>query len=215
MTAPFIISRQNSVFNQFMSEIRDKEIQKDRMRFRRNLERAGEILAYEMSKTFEYEDHRLETPLGDFSLPVLKEQPVLATILRAGLAMHIGLLNYFDKASNAFVSAYRKSGGDDIEIVVEYMKSPDLNGRTLIVSDPMLATGKSMIAAIEALLKNGTPSKLYIVALLASKEGLEYVQENLPMPASIWVGDVDEELNSKAYIVPGLGDAGDLAYGGD
>jgi uracil phosphoribosyltransferase len=215
MTAPFIISRQNSVFNQFMSEIRDKEIQKDRMRFRRNLERAGEILAYEMSKTFEYEDHRLETSLGDFSLSVFKEQPVLATILRAGLAMHIGLLNYFDKASNAFVSAYRKSGGDDIEIVVEYMKSPDLNGRTLIVSDPMLATGKSMIAAIEALLKNGTPSKLYIVALLASKEGLEYVQENLPMPASIWVGDVDEELNSKAYIVPGLGDAGDLAYGGD
>jgi len=215
MTAPFIISRQNSVFNQFMSEIRDKEIQKDRMRFRRNLERAGEIIAYEMSKTFEYKDHSLETPLGEFSLPVFKDQPVLATILRAGLAMHTGLLNYFDKAGNAFVSAYRKSGVEDVEIVVEYMKSPNLDNKILIVSDPMLATGKSMIAALEALLKNGTPSKLYIVALLASKEGLQYVQDNLPMPASIWVGDVDEEMNSKAYIVPGLGDAGDLAFGGD
>ena len=172
-------------------------------------------MAYEMSKTFEYADHRLETPLGDFSLPVFKEQPVLATILRAGLAMHIGLLNYFDKSSNAFVSAYRKSGVDDIEIVVEYMKSPSLDGRTLVVSDPMLATGRSMISSIQALLENGKPSELHIVCLLASQVGLEYLYDHLPMKATIWCGDVDPELNSKSYIIPGLGDAGDLAFGGD
>ena len=215
MKKPIILSKENSVFNHFLAEIRDRDIQQDSMRFRRNLERVGEIMAYEISKTFKYKKQSVTTPLG-IADTALFEQPVIATILRAGLPMHMGILNYFDNADNAFVSAYRKSRkNDDFEIVVEYMKSPSLKGRTLVVSDPMLATGRSMVSSIQALLDNGKPAELHVVCLLASQEGLEYIQEHLPMKAKIWCGDVDPELNSKSYIIPGLGDAGDLAFGGD
>jgi len=216
MSKPIILAKENSVFNHFLAEIRDRKFQQDRMKFRRNLERVGEILAYEMSKKFKYDKVDVRTPLGTAETSLFKAQPVIATILRAGLPMHQGILNYFDHADNAFVSAYRKSKkNDELEIIVEYMKSPSLKGRTLVISDPMLATGRSMISSIQALLDNGKPAELHIVCLLASQEGLEYVQSHLPMKAKIWCGDVDPELNSKSYIIPGLGDAGDLAFGGD
>jgi uracil phosphoribosyltransferase len=210
----FNLGAQNSLFNEFVREIRDVNIQKDRMRFRRNLERMGEVFAYELSKQLEYEQVEVTTPLGVAQINVLKEQPVLATILRAGLPLHQGLLNYFDQADNTFVSAYRKHEKDGtFEIELEYLASPSLEGRTVIISDPMLATGSSMVVTYKALLHRGTPKQIFVVSALASVQGLEYAKRNLPENTKFYVGAIDDELTAQAYIVPGLGDAGDLAFG--
>ncbi len=205
----------NSVFNQFIAELRNIDVQQDRMRFRRNLERIGEIFAYEISKTFEYEHHEVTTPLGVAEMKLMTAQPVLATILRAGLPMHQGMLNYFDRADNAFISAYRKySKNEEFKISLEYLSSPDINGRILILSDPMLATGASVVKVMKGLLALGTPSQIHIVSALASVEGIEHIKKHLSLHnITIWVGGIDDELTAQAYIVPGLGDAGDLAYG--
>lgn len=209
-----ILGRQNSIFNQYIAEIRDEGIQKDSMRFRRNLERIGEVLAYEISKTFVYEPQEIITPLGVTQVPLMKGQPVIATILRAGLPLHQGVLNYFDRAENAFVSAYRRHHKDGtFDIHVEYLSAPDLTGKELILCDPMLATGASMVLAYKALLQRGKPRHTHIVSVIASTEGVEYVKKQLPENVTIWTGAVDEELTVQSYIVPGLGDAGDLAYG--
>ncbi len=208
------IGKQNSILNQFMAEMRDEEIQKDSMRFRRNLERAGEILAYEISKKLDWVTKEVTTPLGIANVPVLKEQPVIATILRAGLPFHQGMINYFDKAENAFISAYRKHHPDgSFEVQVEYMACPDLNGKTLILCDPMLASGHSIELVFKALKRNGVPKHIHIASLLASAEGAAYVKKHLPNNVSMWTCAIDEELTAQSYIVPGLGDAGDLAFG--
>jgi len=205
----------NSLFNQFISEIRNVDIQNDAMRFRRNLERIGEILAYEISKTLSYEKQTVTTPLGEVEMNLVKQQPVLATILRAGLPLHQGLLNYFDKAENAFISAFRKHDMEgNFDIQIDYMSSPMLKGRTLIIIDPMLATGKSMVLAYKALLTMGAPKHIHIVSTIASADGIEYIQKYFPpSKTSIWLGAIDQELTAQSYIVPGLGDAGDLAFG--
>ena len=208
------ISSQHSIFNHFIAEIRDTEIQKDSMRFRKNMERISEVMAYELSKTLTYMDADVQTPLGIAKTALLIEQPVLATILRAGLSMHQGLLNYFDGAESSFISAYRKhTTAEDFEIYVEYLASPKLDNRILIISDPMLATGASMVAVYKALLKQGKPKRIIIVSAIATPDALEFVQKNLPDTTDIWVGAIDVELTAQSYIVPGLGDAGDLAYG--
>ena len=205
----------DSVFNQFMAEMRDATIQQDRMRFRRNLERIGEVMAYEISKTLEYEEEDVTTPLGIKEIRTLKEQPVIATILRAGLPFHNGMLNMFDHADNAFIAAYRKyDKNEDFEIKVEYYSSAELNDKVLILCDPMLATGESIVKTLHGLLDDMNPKQIHIAVAVASQEGLDYVQSALSLqPVTIWVGSIDEELTARAYIVPGLGDAGDLAYG--
>lgn len=208
------LSSQHSIFNHFIAEIRDTEIQKDSMRFRKNMERISEVMAYELSKSLKFKDTDVQTPLGIAKTALLDEQPVLATILRAGLSMHQGLLNYFDSAESAFISAYRKhTTAEDFEIYVEYLASPNLDNRILIISDPMLATGASMVAVYKALLKQGKPKRVIIVSAIATPDALEFVRKNLPDTTDIWVGAIDAELTSQSYIVPGLGDAGDLAYG--
>ncbi|MCR5014672.1 MAG: uracil phosphoribosyltransferase [Bacteroidales bacterium] len=207
---------QNSLFNQFLSEIRDAEIQRDRMRFRRNLERVGEIMAYEISKTMDYVTQEVVTPLGVKEVNVLSEQPVLATILRAGLPFHNGMLNMFDQADNAFIAAYRKyDKDDDSEIRVEYFSSPDLDDRVLIVCDPLLATGESLVKTINGLIGDDQePKHIHIAVAVASSDGLEHLRSRMSRrPVTIWVGSVDDELTARAYVVPGLGDAGDLAFG--
>lgn len=207
---------QDSLFNDVMAEIRDEMVQRDRMRFRRNLERVGEIMAYEISKTLEYEAKEVVTPLGVKEVRVLKEQPVLATILRAGIPFHNGMLNMFDKADNAFVAAYRKyDKDDDSEIRVEYFSAPDLNDRVLVVCDPLLATGESLVKTIEGLLGDDmVPKHIHIAVAVASLEGLSHVKLKMSrMPVTVWVGSIDDELTARAYVVPGLGDAGDLAFG--
>ena len=209
------LGNQNSIFNHFIREIRDVNIQNDSMRFRRNIERIGEIFAYEISKKMEYKTKDITTPLGISTESIMKEKPVLATILRAGLPLHQGLLNYFDSSDNAFISAYRKhKKSGDFEIKIEYMASPDLDGKTLILCDPMLASGSSMILAIQAILTKGTPKHIHIVSIISSSEGVEYVKENIHMQnCTLWLGAEDEEMTAQSYIVPGLGDAGDLAFG--
>lgn len=207
------LSKDHSLMSNWVSELRDLNIQGDRMRFRRNLERIGEVIAYEISRELPFEITETHTPLGISDSKVLSEQPVLATILRAGLALHQGLLNYFDKADNAFISAYRKHHKDgSFEIEVEYVSSPDLNNRILILSDPMLATGASLVKTVQFLKNEGKPRLIHIAAAIACTEGLEYVSREVP-EAKIWCGDIDDEITAKGYIVPGLGDAGDLAYG--
>src|SRR5687768_9945178 len=207
------LSREHSLVSNWIAEIRDEKIQKDRMRFRRNLERIGEIAAYEISKKMPVKQVEIETPLGTAMGNVLEEQPVLCTILRAGLPLHQGLLNYFDKADNAFVSAYRKHDKDgSFEISLEYFSSPEIENRILIVSDPMLATGSSLVKTIHYMREEGEPASIHIVAAIACSVGIEFVRRQIP-DVSIWCGDIDEELTAKGYIVPGLGDAGDLAYG--
>lgn len=210
-----ILGNHNSLFNQFIAEVRDEQIQKDSMRFRRNMERLGEIFAYELSKKLIYETKEVTTSLGITEVPVLKTQPVIASILRAGLPFHTGLLNYFDTAENAFISAYRKhdkKGG--FEIQIEYISCPDLTDKILILADPMLATGASMVKAYKELTIYGKPSHTFFISVLASLEGIDYVRKHLPMEeVSVWVGAIDDELTAQAYIVPGLGDAGDLAFG--
>lgn len=208
------LNRSNSIINQFIAEIRDVEIQRDRMRFRRNLERIGEIAALEISRHLPYVTKDVTTPLGIASVPVLAEQPVVGTILRAGLPLHQGILNYFDHADNAFISAYRRHHKDGtFDIRLDYVSSPSIENRILILTDPMLATGSSLVATYRALLDKGKPRHTHIVAALASSQGVEYVLKYLPDDVSLWLGAVDEELTAQAYIVPGLGDAGDLAFG--
>ncbi len=208
------LSDTNSIFSTFVAELRDVEIQKDPMRFRRNLERVSEILGYELSKQLHYEKVDVETPLGIAKTQLLKNQPVLATILRAGLGMHQGLLNYFDRAESAFVSAYRKhTTAEEFEIFVEYMAAPKIDDKVLIISDPMLATGSSMAMVYKALLKQGNPKRTFIVSAIAAPEALEFLQKQLPKSTEYFIGAIDNELTAQSYIVPGLGDAGDLAYG--
>jgi uracil phosphoribosyltransferase len=207
------LSENDSLMSQYISEIRDVTVQTDRLRFRKNLERIASIAAYEISKTLRWESREIQTPLASTSSRVLAGQPLVANILRAGMPMHMGLLHFFDQADNAFISAYRKhdeKGNFFIEL--EYLSCPELDDRVLIVADPMLATGSSMALTIKALLKIGTPSKIHIVCAIASKQGLEHVLKVLP-DVEIWTGAIDDELNDKSYIVPGLGDAGDLAFG--
>ncbi len=208
------LSDQNSLFSQFLSEIRNIDVQHDRLRFRRNLERMAEIMAYELSKTLSYKSEEIVTPLGETNVPLSSDEIVLATILRAGLPMHQGLLNYFDKADSAFISAYRKHTSDEeFDIHVEYCASPTLDNKVLVISDPMLATGSSMAMVYEALKSYGNPKQLHIVCGIATEEGLNYLSKKVPRSAKIWVGAIDDELTAQSYIVPGLGDAGDLAFG--
>ncbi|RLD46193.1 MAG: uracil phosphoribosyltransferase [Bacteroidetes bacterium] len=209
------LGKKNSIFNQFLAEIRSLDVQEDRMRFRRNMERLGEIFAYEISKTLDYQTKEVTSPLGVSELPLINNYPILATILRAGLPLHQGMLNYFDHADNAFISAYRKhhkNGKFDIEL--EYVSSPDLDKKTLILVDPMLATGASMEVSYKSLMQFGKPKHTHIVAAIASLEGINYLKRKLNMNrVSIWVGAIDDELTAQSYIVPGLGDAGDLSFG--
>ncbi len=208
------LSNTHSIFSTFLAEIRDVEVQRDSMRFRRNLERISEILGFELSKTLTYTEKEVTTPLGTAEVVVLEEQPVLATILRAGLGMHQGLLNYFDRAESAFISAYRKhSTAENFEIHVEYMAAPHIDNRILIISDPMLATGSSMVTVYKAILKQGKPLKTYIISAIATPDALDYCKQKLPDNTEYFIGAIDDELTAQSYIVPGLGDAGDLAYG--
>ena len=210
-----ILETQNSIFNQFMYELREINIQKDSMRFRHNMQRIGSIMAYEISKELPYENRHTQTSLGTTTVPVLMSQPVLATILRAGLPVHQGMLEFFDKAENAFISAYRAYDSDgSFTIEFNHISTPDLNNKTIILSDPMLATGASMLLSYNTLLKNGKPNHIHIATIIASKEGVEYVKRHIKNEnVTLWIGALDDELTSKSYIVPGLGDAGDLAYG--
>ena len=206
----------NSIINDFIAELRNVEIQNDRMRFRKNLERIGELTAYEISKTLDYKDINITTPLGVKETKTLANQIVLGTIFRAGIPFHQGFLNIFDKDDNAFLAAYRKyQKGDDFDIMVEYCASANIEDNILILTDPMLATGSSLIHCINRLLENGDihPKHLHLSAIIASKEGVDYVKNNISTDATLWVGNIDDELTAKSYIVPGLGDAGDLAYG--
>ncbi len=207
------LSEQHSLVSNWVSELRNTEVQNDRLRFRRNLERIAEVIGYEISKQMEWGEKEITTPMGIASSKVLTTQPVLATILRAGLAMHNGLLNYFDKADNAFISAYRKHNADgSFDISLEYMSCPDIEDRVVIISDPMLATGASLVKSIQFLKQEGTIKELHIVCAIACTIGIEYIKRAEPK-ATIWCGDIDDEITAKGYIVPGLGDAGDLAYG--
>lgn len=208
------LSQQHSLVSNWVSELRDVNVQGDRMRFRRNLERIGEVAAYEISKKLTWKQVEIPTPLGSHDSKVLEQQPVLATILRAGLPMHNGMLNYFDKADNAFISAYRKHHRDgSFEISLEYMSCPSLDNRVVIISDPMLATGASIVKTIQYMRDEGTPSEFHVVVAIACTVGIEYIQRECGDNIHIWCGDIDDELTAKGYIVPGLGDAGDLAFG--
>jgi uracil phosphoribosyltransferase len=207
------LSEHHSLVSNWVSELRSVEVQNDRMRFRRNLERVAEVIGYEISKQLETVETDIQTPMGISRCKVLKDQPILATILRAGLSMHNGLLSYFDKADNAFLSAYRKHHPDgSFEIRMEYMSCPEINNRVVIISDPMLATGASLVKTIQHLRNEGPIKELHIVCAIACTVGIEYVQREAP-GCYIWCGAIDDELTAKGYIVPGLGDAGDLAYG--
>ncbi|WP_289182574.1 uracil phosphoribosyltransferase [Alistipes sp. UBA6068] len=211
-----ILSQQNTVLNKFIAQIRDREVQTDSMRFRCNMERIGEITAYELSKELNYTPRTVETPLGEAVVQQIDDRIVIATILRAGLPFHQGFLNYFDDAQNAFVSAYRKSTKDGkFTVKVEYISCGDLEGKTLLLVDPMLATGSSLVLAYNALCeRGGTPAHTHVASVIASEQGVDYVMKNMPrQTTTVWVAAVDEELTSRSYIVPGIGDAGDLAYG--
>ena len=204
----------SSVYNKFLSELRDVNIQKDSMRFRKNLERIGEISAYEISKKLDKKNQITTTPLGVSGTYVPLNNLVLATILRAGLPLHNGLLKYFDSAENCFISAYRKhTSKDDFEVEIQYMASPNLNDKVVLLSDPMLASGKSMVLAYKALLENGTPKKIHVVSVIGSQQGVDFISKKLPDNTTLWIGAIDPKMTSQSYIVPGLGDAGDLAFG--
>ena len=205
-----------SLVSRYMLELRSVDIQNDRLRFRTNIDRIGQIMAYEISKRLEYKETEVTTPLGKCICQEPAEQIVLATILRAGLPFHHGFLSYFDHAENAFVSAYRryKEKGDTFDVLIEYLASPSIEGKTLILVDPMLATGSSMDLAYRALLSKGTPAHIHVASVIASKQSVEYIRQHLPDDTTLWCGAIDDEVNSHSYIVPGLGDAGDLAFGG-
>ena len=207
--------KKNSVLNTFIKEIRDQNIQKDSMRFRKNLERIGEVLSYELSKELEYSTETTSTVLGEKNLKIHNNDIIICSILRAGLPLHQGILNYFDTAENAFISAYRNHSKNNttFEIKVEYFATPVLDGKTLIIADPMLATGKSMVTVYEAIKKFGTPKKIHIVSVIGSEFGVKYIRKYFPKNTELWIADIDTTLNEKGYIVPGLGDAGDLSYG--
>ena len=209
------LSNQNTLLNTFLSELRCVEIQKDAMRFRRNIERIGEILAYEMSKTLDYSSTNITTPLDTKNVFLPQKDIVICSILRAGLPLHNGILNYFDTAENAFISAYRhhKANSDDFEILVEYAACPSLEGKTLILADPMLATGQSLALTYNALLQYGIPKKVHILSVIGAQQGVNYINDKFPVNTELWISDIDQILNDKGYIVPGLGDAGDLAFG--
>ena len=211
------LSEQNSVMNHFMAELRDKSYQKNRALFRHNVERIGEIMAYELSKTLEYKPKTVKTPLGTLDIPLTKEgDMVIATVLRAGLPFHQGFLNLFDHADNAFVSAYRmyvNREHTEVGVHAEYIATPSVKGRTLLIVDPMLATGGSLAAAIDALLEAGKPKKIHVCCVIAAPEGIEVVKEALPEDSTIWCAAIDEGMNEHKYIVPGFGDCGDLCYG--
>jgi uracil phosphoribosyltransferase len=209
------LSNENSILNHFLSEIRNVNIQNDSMRFRRNVERIGEIMAYEMSKNMNYKSIEIQTPLGVKKTTEIEDKLVLCSILRAGLPLHLGFLNYFDRSENGFVSAYRyhKNNAADFEIKVEYQAVPNIDNKNLLLIDPMLATGQSMVAVYDKLLEKGTPKETHIAVVIAAPEGIEYLKNHLPETCHLWVATLDERLNEKNYIVPGLGDAGDLAYG--
>lgn len=209
----FILNQTPSIANQFLSELRDVRIHGERMRFRKNLERLGEILAYEISKSFDYSVEQIETPLAQTSVNLPQESLVIFAVLRASLPFYQGFLNFFDQAGSGFIGAFRQEGEGEITINLGYHASPNLEGKTVILADPMLATGKSFIRSIETLLEHGTPKIIHIAAAIAAPEGVSYIKENLKVPYKIWVGALDEKLNHQAYIVPGLGDAGDLAFG--
>lgn len=207
-------SENNSLMQNYLMELRDVQLQKDAMRFRRNLERIGEIMAYELSKTLDYSEINVQTPLSEARCSILSEQPVLAAILRAALPLHQGFLNYFDQAENAFISAYRNhSTAEKFEVEIEYLSSPSIEEKNLILIDPMLATGSSMVLAYRAMLQRGIPKHIHIVSVIASQEGIDYCKQHLPDNTSFWIASIDDELTAQSYIVPGLGDAGDLAYG--
>jgi len=209
------VSKQNSILNKFIAEIRDKNIQKDSLRFRTNIERMGEIISYEMSKTLTYTPKEIITPLGIKKMNVLDDKIVLASILRAGLPLHIGVLRIFDDAENAFISAYRKheENSENFSIQIDYMASPPIDGKVLVLVDPMLATGQSLVAVYKKILKLGKPKQLHVISVIGSKQGISYLEKHLPEKTYLWIADFDQKLNDKGYIVPGLGDAGDLAYG--
>ena len=209
------LETQNSVLNQFISEIRDTTIQSDAMRFRKNIERIGEILSYELSKTLFYNKLTVQTPLGDKIMMLPKNKLVLCSILRAGIPLHQGLLNYFDSAENAFISAYRHhlENSDEFEIIVKYLASPSIENKTLVLIDPMLATGRTLENTFEALKNYGTPKQIHIVAVIGSKLGVDYIKNYFPKNTHLWIAAIDDTLNSRGYIIPGLGDAGDLAFG--
>ncbi len=211
----FILNETPSIAQHFLAEIRDVQVQHDRLRFRRNMERLGELLAYEISKSLDYTSKAIHTPLDEIKVGTLAQPPVLVSILRAGIPFHQGFLNYFDQAENGFIGAYRKHENQEaaFTIAMDYQAIPSVDDRTLILIDPMLATGRSVVAAVQALLNYGTPKQLHIAAAIAAPEGVAHLAQNTPVDYSLWIGALDEKLNDKFYIVPGLGDAGDLAFG--
>jgi uracil phosphoribosyltransferase len=208
-------SKESSIINQYIREVRDVSIQKDRMRFRRNIERIGEILSYEMSKTLEYSSQTVKTPLGEKTVHIPSSEIVLCSILRAGIPLHQGILNYFDGVENAFVSAYRHhpNGGDAFEVIVKYLAAPSIEGKTLILADPMLATGKTLENVLKALESHGKPKQIHIISIIGAKPGIDLADIIFPENTHLWIAAVDDALNERGYIVPGLGDAGDLCYG--
>lgn len=210
------IAKENSVLNTFLSEIRDISVQKDRMRFRRNIERIGEILGYELSKTLNYKNKEITTPLGEKNTFLISDKIVICSVLRAGLPLHQGLLNYFDNADSSFISAYRhhEHNEDSFKIIVEYLASPALDNKTLILADPMLATGRSLVSTYETLKNMGTPKEIHLVSAIGAKDGIEYIKKHFDADTHLWIADIDDSLNSRGYIIPGLGDAGDLSFGG-
>jgi len=208
-------SNKNSVLNKFVSELRDTTIQKDSMRFRKNIERIGEILSYELSKTLDFDSKEVETPLGNKTMYLPKNELVLCSVLRAGLPLHQGLLNYFDEAENAFISAYRqhKNNSDEFEVIVKYLAAPSIIDKTLVLADPMLATGKTLENVMDALRKHGTPKQIHIISVIGSRSGVAYIKKYFPKNTHLWIAAIDETLSNRGYIVPGLGDAGDLSFG--
>lgn len=209
----FVLAEKDSIGNQFISDLRDVSVHGDRLRFRKNLERIGEILAYEISKSFPYQIKEVQTPLAKTTLRVPSINPVIYAVLRASLPFYNGFLNFFDKAESGFIGAFREEGEGEIKINLGYHASPTIEGKTLILADPMLATGKSFLRSIETILAHGDPEIIHIAAVIASPEGIKYLQERIKIPFKLWIGAVDQSLNSQSYIVPGLGDAGDLAFG--
>lgn len=209
------ISEQESLLNHFLAEIRDVNIQKDRMRFRRNIERIGEIMSYEISKKLTFQSVDVQTPLGIKKTSTIKDQVVLCSILRAGLTLHQGFLNYFDTAENGYISAFRHhpNNDDNFEIVIQYQAAPSLENKTVILIDPMLATGQSIVAVLKKILVKQTPKEIHIAVAIATPEGISYLEKHLPSNYHLWIGALDDGLNEHKYIVPGLGDAGDLAFG--
>lgn len=208
------LAKEPTILNNYLAQLRDREVQKDAMRFRRNLERTGEIISYEISKHLNYKQTTINTPLGEKETTTLRDQVVICSVLRAGLPLHQGILNYFDWVENSFISAYRYHTSEtEFEIIVEYLASPDLDNKVLILADPMLASGHSLVATFEALTKVGLPREIHLVAAIAAEPGVAYISKHFPPETRLWVGDIDPDLNDYAYIVPGLGDAGDLAFG--